>query len=358
MANVSMNTKKKIVVEDASSKITTLYAADLGNGFTKRTFDGSEVIIEPSVFAEVPRLNNSARHYYSLDKKAFYFVGQDVFDANLVPDVAVNDCDRYFSDEYKLMLFSFIASDFLEYDEIEIPVFVLGVPNVDHKAVREKMEEFYTGRTIITVDGSKQITINIESCIVVPQPLGTYAYGLSKGIIKEWGDSVLICDAGSGSFDVASITGDIIKKDEGVRIGALNAYRDIRKHLIDQFGESTTLTLENMPNILAEGLKKDGTAKIINDDPIVIGILDKNFKDMYKAIQKWGFDFDEHSKTLWTGGTSLLHKERIEAKEKETFVVLEEAQEANVRGFYEIAKDLAMEGGFDGDEEVSDVRES
>jgi hypothetical protein len=64
---------------------------------------------------------------------------------------------------------------------------------------------------------------------------------------------------------------------------------------------------------------------------------------MYKFVKQAKFDFDAHTTVLWTGGTSLLHQERIEAKKKNTFVVLAEAQTANVLGFYAIAKDIAEE---------------
>lgn len=359
MANLIGNVKKKITPADVSlntRKISTLYAMDLGNGFTKRLFDGSAVITEPSVFSEVPRLNNSTRHYFSIDKHYNYFVGQDVFDANLDPDVAVNGRERYFANAYKRMLLGFVASDFINYDEVEIPVLVLGVPNTDHEAVQERMEDFYTGKFVVTVDGERQLTVDIKLCIVLPQPLGTYAYAVSHGIVQEWGDKVLVCDAGSGSFDVASITGDIIKRDEGITLGALDAYMELRKYLIKQHGGLSTITVENMPNILNNGLSIDGAANIIIEDPTVRLILQHNFDKMYQFIQKAKFDFDEHTAVLWTGGTSILHQQRIEAKKKNTFVVLAEAQQANVIGFYEIAKDIAQEGGLDGSEEVSDVR--
>lgn len=354
MTNV---TKKSVIKVRAGqeAKATSLYAIDLGNGFTKRVFDGINVITEPSVYAEVPRINNSQRHYYTLDNKFNYFVGQDVFDLGLDPEVAVNDRDRYFTDEYKRMLLGFIAADFTNYDEVEIPVLVLGVPNTDHEAIGEEMEEFYTGKFIVKVDGDHQIMIDVKLCIVLPQPLGTYAYAVATNIVQEWGDKVLVCDAGTGSFDVASIKGDTIIRDEGLTLGALDAYMEIRKYLIKQHGNLSSITLENMPNILSNGLVKDGASTIINEDPKVREILDKNFNQMYQFTKQSKFDFDEHTRILWTGGTSLLHQDRIKSKNKNTFTVLDGAQTANVLGFYAIAQDI-LEGGVDGAEEVSDVR--
>jgi plasmid segregation protein ParM len=350
MTNLINNAKKKAAVkgDSAERKASSLYAIDLGNGFTKRVFDGSRVITEPSVFAKVPRINGSKRKFYNIDGKFNYFVGQDVFDAHLDPGVAVNDRERYFTDEYKRMLLGFIASDFADFDVIEIPVMVLGVPNTDHEATGPRMEDFYTGKFIVTVNGNHQLTIDVKLCIVLPQPLGTYAYAVENGLVQEWGDNVLVCDAGSGSFDVASITGDVIRRDEGLTLGALDAYNDLRKYLITQHGNHEAITVENMPNLLQNGLSEDGVATVINNDPEVLAILDDNFDKMYKAIQKWKFDFNNHTRILWTGGTSLLHKSRIEAKKKKLFVVLSEAQTANVLGFYAIAKDIDEDGEGNG----------
>jgi hypothetical protein len=336
------NTTKKasIKVSGKESRATSLYAIDLGNGFTKRIFDGENVITEPSVFAEVPRLNNSKLKYFNIDNNFNYFVGQDVFNANLKPDVAVNSRERYFTPEYKQMLLGFIARDFSKYDVLDIPVLALGVPNTDHKAIGEKMEDFYTGKFVVTVNQSHQLLIDIKTCIVLPQPLGTYAYALTQNIIKQWGDNVLVCDAGTGSFDVASITGDIIQRDEGLTIGAKDAYMEIRKYLIDIHGDISTITVENMPNILANGLRKDGIPTIINEDPEVVKILDDNFNEMYKFLEHHKFEFDAHTCVLWTGGTSLLHKERIDKKRRGIFHVVPDAQEANVRGFYAIADSI------------------
>lgn len=361
MGNVIENAKKKLVItgKNRVQSVTALYAMDLGNGFTKRVFDGSGVKTEPSVFAEVPKHNNSSRHYFSLDKEFHYFVGQNVIDANLEPEVAINGRERYFTEEYKRMLLGFISSDFVDYDEVKIPILVLGVPDTDHKAVQEKMEDFYSGRFIVTIDRTHQLTISIQTCIVLPQPVGTYAYAVSKGIVSEWGDKVLVCDAGYGTFDVASITGDIIKRDVGMTLGAIDAYMEIRDHLKTKYGNLAAFTLENMSTILKNGVIQDGEATAISNEPEVVKCLDLNFKKMYDFLQKEKFDFDEHSRVLWTGGTSLLHKERIESKKKQTFVVIEDAQEANVLGFYEIAKDIAKEGGLNGgEEEISDVCES
>jgi plasmid segregation protein ParM len=341
-------TKRAAVTVGKESKATSVYAIDLGNGFAKRIFDGENVITEPSVFAAEPRINKSERMVFNTDGKLNYFVGQDVFDLNLDPAVAVNDRERYFTDEYKRMLLGFIAKDFGKFDYLEIPVLALGVPNTDHEAVQEDMENFYTGKFIVTVNGNHQLTIDVKLCIVLPQPLGTYAYAVANGIVEEWGDNVLVCDAGTGSFDVASITGDTIVRDEGLTLGAIDAYMDIRKYLLKQHGNLASLTVENMPNILQNGVMKDGAATIISGDKKVQDILDANFGEMYRFIRQNKFDFDKHTCVLWTGGTSLLHRERILAKNKNIFVVLAEAQTANVLGFYAIADDIAEEGEVDG----------
>jgi plasmid segregation protein ParM len=340
---VNLKSKASVKVSGKDTKAETLYALDLGNGFTKRVFNGSRVIVEPSVFARVPRISNSDRTYFNIDNRFDYFVGQDVADLDLEPGVAVNDRDRYFTDEYKRMLLGFIAKDFAKFDLVEIPVLVLGVPNTDHEAIGEKMEEFYTGKFIVTINNGHQLMIDVKQCIVLPQPLGTYAYAVANGLVEAWGDNVLVCDAGTGSFDVASITGDTIKRDEGLTHGAIDAYMEIRKYLIKQHGNLSAITVENMPNILSNGLRKDGAATIINEDQRVLDILDDNFDKMYEFLKQSKFDFDKHTCVLWTGGTSLLHQERIEAKKKNTFIVLAEAQTANVLGFYAIAQDIASE---------------
>lgn len=340
--------------------ISTLYSLDLGNGFAKRKFrESEEVAVDPSVVAAVPEgYNNSQLDTYSLNKIDKFYLGQDVLRTKLKPLRAqtVDKSERYFTDRYELMLYSFIAKDFPNARTINIPILGLMLPNEHYAIKEEKLIEKYTGSKVVTVSG-QDVTINVQQVVVLPQPLGSYMYALGKKFIERE-DEVLICDGGAGTFDPAVVVNLAVTNDNYSNEGVDVAYVEIRKRLIDMFGETKHLkSLANIPLMLKHGLVKDGEIIEISSDKKIVKILDKHLEGLFEYLLDNQYNIEDYDKVIWTGGVAPLHAERLLAMNNKNFVVLnDEGQQANVLGLWNVVKAINKKGGVvDGVEETANA---
>jgi plasmid segregation protein ParM len=331
------------------SAVVSLYALDLGNGFAKRKFkEGEAVAVDSSVIAEVPvGYNTSQLSTYSLNKTDDFYLGNDVLKTRLHPlrAMTVDRAERYFTDRYELMLYAFIAKDFPNARTITIPVLGLMLPN-EHYAINEvKLIQKYKGSKVITVSGV-DVTIKVEEVIVLPQPLGTYMYALKEKKIER-GDEVLICDGGAGTFDPAVVINSAVTDDNYSNEGVDVAYVEIRKHLIERFGEMKYFkSLSNIPLILEHGVVKDGQIISVAKDKKIAKVLDDHLKRLFEYLLDNQYNIMDYDKVIWTGGVAPLHAERLKKYPNQNFVVLEkEGQEANVLGLWSLIKAYRNKGG-------------
>lgn len=345
-----------------SEIVNALYALDLGNGFAKRIFTGStKVLVDSSVVAQKPvGYNSSNLETYSLNKTDHYYLGNNVIKTKLKPLRAqtIDKADRYFSDRYELMLYALIAGDFPNAKEINIPILGLMLPNEHYLPLEEKLQQKYTGSKVITVSGV-DVSINIKQVIVLPQPLGSYAYAMSKKLITTE-DEVLICDGGAGTFDPAVVANNVVKDDNYSNEGVDNAYVLIRKRLIAMFGELPYFkTLSNIPLILKHGVLKDGDIVPVSEDKEIVKILNAHLNDIFEYLLENNYNVMSYSKVLWTGGLAPLHEIRLKEKPNKNFIVLgEEGQEANVLGLWNVVKAAHRSKGgapLDGTKEIANV---
>ena len=343
--------------------VRALYALDLGNGFSKRIFteSGNESVVDSSVIAQKPvGYNSSNLDTYSLNKTDEYYLGNDVIKTKLKPLRAqtIDKADRYFSERYELMLYALIAKDFLNAKEINIPVLGLMLPNEHYLSLEQKLQQKYTGSKVITVSGV-DVSINIEQVIVLPQPLGSYAYAMSKGLITK-DDEVLVCDGGAGTFDPAVVVNNFVTDDNYSNEGVDNAYVQIRKRLIELFGELPYFkTLSNIPLILKHGVSKDGDVISVSEDKEIVKILVNHLDSIFEYLLENNYNVMSYNKVLWTGGLAPLHEARLKEKPNKNFIILgEEGQEANVLGLWGIVKTAyRLKGGaeLDGAKETANV---
>jgi len=314
------------------------YAIDLGNGFTKRR-GLNEVITEPSVIAEVPDYFTVGESFdvFSINNSLPYYIGDDVVKSKItaVPALGEDDIDRYESDEFKQLLFGFIARDFKK--SVTIPQLITGLPVNHFKAKADRLKEIIKGKKVISVNG-EEIVIEILDVQVLPQPIGTYMHLVNLEKINADNELTLIVDGGHGTVDITEMRGQSIIGRAGAPIGVRNAYLSIFNFLIDKYGESRQLSIAAMPSIMKDGLKYD--KQVINVPALkeVKDILVKHFDDVFRFIRENQFDLKSYENVVFTGGMALLHKELIEEKERNNFVVLDNSQEANVLGYYEFGK--------------------
>lgn len=317
--------------------LTIPYAVDLGNGFTKRmTKKGA--VIEPSIIGNKPNYwNEEGYDAIAFNGSTPYYIGKDVINAAITPIPALGDDDasRYESEEFKKLLFGFIGRDLKK--SVTIPLLVTGLPVAHFKAKSKVLADMIKGVKVVNINGT-DVVIDVKKVVVLPQPIGTYMYLVSKGDISPTDEYTLIVDGGYGTVDITEMKGKSIVKRAGDEIGVKNAYIEINNYLVDRFGNMRNLSVSNMPYILKNGLKIEGTPIDVAQIGDVQRILEAHFNDVFSFIRNNRFDLKSYDKVVFTGGMALLHRNLIEAKERANFIVIEEAQIANCLGYYEYGK--------------------
>lgn len=313
------------------------YAIDLGNGFTKRTH-GSEVIIEPSAFSMVDDFFQYQSDAPVIDKE--YLIGEDAITQgrNISFALGDTDLDRYFDESFQRLLLGFIAKDFADVeDRITISLLVLGLP-LNHFSIQAKVAAHYTGKKVININNNDLI-VDIKEVAIVPQPVGTYMHLVdSKKVDPSKGDT-LIVDGGFGTLDITAMRKFSVVERAADNLGVSMAYKDIFNILATKFSSlPDELSVGTLPFYMEHGFSYQGSQVIINDIPEVKKILDNHFNQVFQFIRSQKFRLETYQKVIFTGGMALLHKDRIEDKNKPNYVVLENGQEANVLGYLSFGK--------------------
>jgi plasmid segregation protein ParM len=321
--------------------IRDVYSIDLGNGFSKRQF-GSKVIVEPSVFS-VPTsfYGTSNDRLVSLNDGRKLYIGSDAFESGYLVENAIGEEDikRYDSPEFRELLFGFMAKD-LKGDST-INLLTLGLPVKHFKQKREELQAMAKGKKMVSV-GDKQIVLEIKNCIVVPQPLGTYMYLESKDFDTK-GSKTLVIDGGSGTLDVTEMKGQEVISYDGANLGMNEPYAEIADLLETEYN-GIDITVNHVPDILSNGLRYQGGNIKVCDMPSVVKILDNHFALVLKKIIGKYKSFNKFDNVIWTGGMSLAHEKRINARSLPNFIILKDGQTANVKGYYEFGKGLVNNG--------------
>ncbi|ANB66130.1 stbA family protein (plasmid) [Anoxybacillus sp. B7M1] len=319
------------------------YSIDAGNGYTKRCFNG-QVLVESSVIGERTDYYNRTQYTsLSLDNETLYYVGNDAIESGVDLRPALGDDDemRYRSKEFDQLVYGIMGKDFQQ--STEIPLLVTGLPVNHYRGQAGYLMKKFKGSKIVYVN-NEEIIIHIKDVHVLPQPLGTYMYLVATERIEP-NAKVIVIDGGYGTLDVTELKGQNITKRAGENIGVKVAYEEVLTYLIDEFGSRGTngLTLSQMPYILSKGFQTDGQVINIAAMPEVQEILNKHFDKNFTFVRDRGFDLSGSQYVIWTGGMAELHADRIAAKERKNFIILEDGQVANVKGYDYYAKSVLAE---------------
>lgn len=315
------------------------YVADIGNGFTKRSADGKLVLTEPSIVAtyEDNFQFDGTFDVINLNNQRDVYIGEDVWGSGLKPKRALSDgqLDRYKSREFAELLYGFIAKDMssIEADDIEMPLLVLGLPNLDFERYKDFLKEEFKGKHIVEIN-KKQLIITIKKVEVIPQPIGTILYLLKNKLIK--GNTSLIVDGGYGTIDITHLNGKKVVDSDGADEGMIKAYTLIERYIRKNYNINN-LVPHKVPLILEAGLDIAGENYKVFQDKEVQRILDNHFEDVYQFLSE-RYNFREYDQIVFTGGMSLAHKARLQEKKHKNFIVLDQGQVANCIGYYEYGK--------------------
>lgn len=326
-----------------------IYAADVGNGFSKRSWEVLEngrVIkhkrVEPSVFSS-PKSNfwQKTKNLVEVYDEELY-LGTDALNSGHLLRSALGDSDfsRYESKEFKQLVWGFMAKDLQT--EKEIDVLVMGLPVTHFRSKREALISQFMDQVMVVKIEGRPIVLKVKKVQVLPQPLGTYFYlDAFKNLENLEESRILIVDGGYGTLDITEMKGLEITDVWGRNLGMKKAYGKINSFLQEEF-EGYDYGINMVPHVLQEGFTYGGKRVDIENLPQIQGILRDHFENVYDAlVDKYGslkgFDY-----VIWTGGMAMAHLSRIQEKEKKegNFILLEEGQLANVMGYHAFGKTL------------------
>ncbi|MEK4504278.1 ParM/StbA family protein [Bacillus sp. FSL R12-0069] len=342
------------------------YAIDLGNGFSKRIFVNNsnnkvDVKTELSILSPVDEYYNKANfsRIELLNTGDPYYIGEDARKSKIsgIRAVEKNEVPRYKDLIFKKQLFGFIARDFKENTNVTIPLLVTGLPVAHYETYNKLLQEIITTEVALKVN-NELLTIHIEKCLVVPQPIGTQYYLIKKQVVTP-DDRILIIDGGFGTIDVTDIVDNSVISRLGLNIGCEKAFLNIEKIIRDNIGSTSELNTYNMHYILNNYYKYNGikynlstfqkqSNKMIDfelqPNSHVSGMinfeLQRHFETVLHEISQ-KYNFAVYDKIIWTGGMASLHEHRIHTQKEKfpTFEVIENGVEANVLGYYYLGYD-------------------
>lgn len=314
-------------------------AKDLGNGYDKQTIDGEEVTVEPAVFAHPTdffQIDESDTKQVSVNKQRPIYIGQDAIESGRPLKSALGESDsrRYYSDDYKNLLFGSIGKNMMA--NTKIKMLVLGLPNkhYQNEKIREDLQEMVRGKNLVQV-GNIEMVIETLNSFVMPQPIGTVVYLHTEGY--DFNGQILVCDGGYGTFDLSVVKGTSVVDYQQKDLGMKQAYKEIAKIL------ETKLDLEfkinEIPIVLKQGIPY-GREVIypLEKFPEIRNIMNSHFEELYQFIVDCYGNPKRFSAIVWTGGIAPAHEERIKEMDERTknynSLVLQNGQVANVLGFH------------------------
>jgi len=273
--------------------------------------------------------------------KRFYEVGRDVhlaIGANQITEVLDNDFAL--SDHYSARLLGAI-NYMLPLPDNRIDVLILGLPLNTFARHKDELAKRFTGEIVININGT---TVDIGSCHVYPQPLGSYMAFLATRP-SEKKPKVLCIDPGYNTFDwfvcqgmaaISSLSGAVkrgmgavIKEiaDEMTRAHGFGGDSHELVRLIDQ------ALVTNKP-LQVYGHTYNLAEYVMAGHSVI--------EQAAQAVQDSIGDGKTISAIVITGGGATMYEPVIRAKFPHHEVyILEHPSHANVRGFHILGEMIA-----------------
>lgn len=323
-----------------ASKPRVIRALDLGWGYTKMSRlnpDSQELefITFPSL---APRHSGVDLSMSLLGRRDTVVVEVDGTSYEVGPDSADMDTSEssrslnesyIYTEQYKAVFYGALHYT----GEQEIDLLVVGLPLSNMQAA-PKLREMMIGEHKINATTS----VTVKDALVLPQPLGGLYYCMSLRdehpefeFIDE--DVNLIVDPGFLTFDFLFSNGDKpVENRSGAHTGGVSKIlRSIADSLSNKFG----IRYENL-NAVDKGLRRrklkiNGIVETLEDHiRNTRASLEASVNYMRNVVGD-GADIDN---IILLGGGSAIYKKTIEQfYPKHTLIVIEDAQQANVRGF-------------------------
>jgi len=324
----------------APKKNKVIEALDLGWGYTKysKTNEDGNVVFNsfPSL---APRASRQDMSIGILGRRDTVIVDVDGTEYEVGPDSSDLDSndstrnlnDNYiFTDQYKAVFYG--ALHYMDKKEIDLLVVGLPISGLNHA---EALRKLTVGEHKI----SKDKTVVVKDVLVLPQPLGGLYHCMSQKDVEEFEfmdeEYNLVIDPGFLTFDFLVANGDrLIENRSDAHAGGVSK---ILRSIAASISEKFNIKYENL-SAIDKGLKR----KKMKINGVVEPLLDhiKNTKSVIEGSVNYmknmigdGSDIDN---IILLGGGSEVFKKTIELYyPKHKIIILEDAQMANVKGFYE-----------------------
>ncbi|MGG0120477.1 ParM/StbA family protein [Bacillus paranthracis] len=323
----------------------SLYAIDVGIGFTKRAYrqdEDSEITIksEASTLAPVPNHDESE----DLTKVSFinldfaYYMGKEAHqsDASFLPPFEEEIENYYESERFKQQIFGCIAKDYKE--NVVLPLVVTGLPVTCFGSQHEQLQNLLKKETSVQIDG-KFINITVENALILQQPVALHAYFLKEGIIHER-DRILIIDGGFRTLEMTDMKQHLILNHYEAELGCSKPLQNIKKILQDNTDDSNHLHINDIPEILEKEIEyreEPQSYQTSRISSLIQKELDAHFQEVMRVLHE-KFKLDQYDAIVWTGGIVDIHQKRIEKMQGEisSFRMVEASKEAALHGYYTI----------------------
>ena len=196
---------------------------------------------------------------------------------------------------------------------------VVGLPVLAYKNSKETFRDKLMENKIYKLNlNGKEKTIVIEDVIVFPEGAGAYFN------INNRAKNAVIIDIGGGTTNIVSFKNGKLNKCTTIAKGMIELYNRIRDYLNSKY--TLKLELEDIENILKEGLKVDGEE--VNWS-FIKSITDNFISDLMNESR----NFEIRTSTVYlTGGGTKLLKAALKNKIP-GLVLVEDYLFANAKGF-------------------------
>lgn len=252
--------------------------------------------------------------------------------------------NRYRTEEFKRE-FLFAVAQLVDEPNEEVYV-VTGVPSETSKneEIEREIREHVVGEYTITINQKDIKTFKIVDVKVIAQPLGTllsYLFHLN-GEEKRPGEASknsLVIDIGWGTTDIVAFEEMIIKERDSFPIGMSDHIRRLSDRINSTYPKSRIANVIKSPYQLDLLARKGDLLEIATGSFDISEISKVTKKEtaniIYERVSTMGFNFDSYHNIILTGGgAAALSYELLKEFNNPRVVIAEDAQIANVIGFY------------------------
>lgn len=336
-----------------------LFALDLGNKQTKLKSNKAEYVLPSQILNEndLPQQlgnlgNLGIKRDITMYKTPFdeqkWAWGTDL--VNLKLDDYLQDTlmyrDRYSNHTFKLLAnfaLGLLATDFEKAkNEIMSVTVVAGVPTEDYNSKEQLrvLAEVLKGQHQVEIDGTT-VNVKVETVLIIPQPIGTFYNVLldDEGKLEReelLDERVGIVDIGGGTILIDTLLNFEFDKKarKQYSTGANDLYEAIASRIEDN------VSLYQIEKLVRTGIAekqfsyKFSKNNILDITEIVEQEIRSFSRRLVSQLRSTFKDIKSIDTLIITGGTSNIIDQAMVKEVFENVVFVDDAEMANVRGFY------------------------